>query len=422
VNAKLLWRSRGGDFINKERLEYAFFTQNGPCRLTSGSPPGGHISLPPILFVGFENRKIKLMSQMTSIHQRNEIDLIELVQQLWMKKWLIIGVTAAVTLMAAAYAFLTPPVYRAQATVMPPSLSDIAWFNLARNMLAASNETSGSGSGRNSNASLKPFTTEDVYSVFTRNLQSDQSKRRFYDNVYLPSLDEDEKKGSQDSLYQSYLRRISITGPTTAQPDRFLLNIEGHDPAQAAEWAELYIRDVEQRSLQEMLENAQSEIQVQGRNLMQQIDTLRESAKVRREDRLAQLEEAFSVAQKIGLENPPMIAGQMSDQLSAIMEGNLTYMRGAKALRAEIEALKKRNSDDPFIPRLRSLQEQYSLYASLHIQPERVAVYRLDGAIETPDKPIKPMKALILLVGALVGGVFGMLIAVAAIFARRQMS
>jgi len=332
------------------------------------------------------------MSQPPSVHkQSDEIDLVELIQKLWMKKWLIIGVTLAVTLVAAAYAFLTPPVYRAQAAVMPPALSDIAGFNLARNK----------------DIGLEPFKVDDVYRVFTRNLQSDQAKRRFYTEVYLPSLSEDQKAGPRDALYNAFLKRLAIAGPTTAQPDRFVLSIEGKDPAEAAQWAEHYIKDVEQRSIQEMLDNAQSEIQVRGRNLMQQIETLRESARVRREDRSVQLEEAFKVAQAIGLEKPPMIAGQMNDQLSAIMEGNLTYMRGARALKAEIEALKQRKSDDPFVPKLRGLQEQYALYESLTIQPERVAVYRLDGAIETPDQPIKPKKILILVLGALLGGMLG---------------
>lgn len=345
------------------------------------------------------------MSQPSNAHkQSDEIDLIELVQKLWEKRWLIIGVTIGSIAVAAAYAFLTSPVYRAQAAVMPPTLSDIAGFNLARNK----------------DIGLEPFKVDDVYRVFTRNLQSDQTKRRFYTEVYLPSLSEDQKTGSRDALYSGFLKRLAIAGPTTAQPDRFVLSIEGEDPTEAAQWAEHYIKDVEKRSIQEMLNNARSEIQVRGRNLVQQIETLRESARVRREDRAVQLEEALKVAQAIGLENPPMIAGQMNDQLSAIMEGNLTYMRGAKALKAEIEALKQRKSDDPFVPELRGLQEQHALYESLTIQPDRVAVYRLDGAIETPDQPVKPQKALILLLGAVLGGMLGVLLAIAAILISRQ--
>jgi chain length determinant protein (polysaccharide antigen chain regulator) len=334
----------------------------------------------------------------------NEIDLVELFQKLWARKWIIAAVTLVITAVAAAYAFLSTPIYRAQVSVVSPSLSDIAGFNLARNR----------------SIGLEPFKVEDVYRVFTRNLQSDQTKRRFYREVYLPSLPDSEKTGSQDAMYQLFLGRLSIATPPTAQPDRFGVSIEGSDPAEAADWVERYIHDVEQRSVQEMLQNAQSEIDVRGRNVSQQIETLRESARVRREDRSVQLEEALRVAEAIGLENPPVIAGQMNDQLSAIMEGNLTYMRGAKALRAEIEGLKRRQSDDPFVPELRELQEQFNLYSALHIDASRVAVYRLDGAIETPDQPIKPKKALILALGAVLGVMLGVFVALVLVLVRRK--
>ncbi len=344
------------------------------------------------------------MSQPSNLHkQSDEIDLVELLQKLWAKKRLIIGTTLAATLVAAAYAFLTPSVYRAQVGVMPPMMSDIAGFNLGRNR----NDIPDLNMAPYRDVGLEPFKVDDVYRVFTRNLQSDQTKRRFYNSVYLPSLSEDQKIGSRDALYRGFLARLSIAPPTTAQPDRFVLGIEGEDPGQAKRWVERYIEDVEQRSIQEMLDNAQSEIRVRGHNLMRQIETLRESAKARREDRSVQLEEALKVAQAIGLENPPIIPGQMNDQLSSIMEGNLSYMRGAKALKAEIEALKQRKSDDAFVPELRGLQEQLSLYNSLIIQPDRVAVYRLDGIVETPDQPIKPKKISIILVGMLLGGVLG---------------
>ncbi|MEN1480649.1 chain-length determining protein, partial [Pseudomonas aeruginosa] len=84
---------------------------------------------------------------------------------------------------------------------------------------------------------------------------------------------------------------------------------------------------------------------------------LRETAKLRREDRITQLREALKVADSLGLERPPIINDQMSEQLSAIMSGNLMYMRGSKALKEEILVLEARTSDDPFIPALRTLQE-----------------------------------------------------------------
>lgn len=327
--------------------------------------------------------------------QSDEIDLIELFRALWSQKWLIVLVTVLVTACAAAYAFLAKPVYQARVAVFPPSLSDIAPFNFVRN----------------AEIGLEPLTTEGVYAVFTRNLQSDEARRSFFYEVYLPSLPEDERNDSQDDLYERFSEDLSIKTPGKDQPDRYELFVERKDPAQAADWARLYLERVARESLQQMRENARSEILVRGRTVQQQIDTLREAARNRRDDRIVRLKEALAVADALKLEDPPVVTGQEAGQLSSIMDGSLMYMRGAKALRAEIQSLETRESDDPFIGELRNLQEKYNLYAGLKIDAERGAVFRQDGSIVTPDEPIKPKKLLILALGVVLGGMLGLFIA-----------
>ncbi|MNJ61785.1 hypothetical protein D3C77_575910 [compost metagenome] len=95
------------------------------------------------------------------------------------------------------------------------------------------------------------------------------------------------------------------------------------------------------------------------------------------------------------------------------MDGSLTYMRGSKALRAEIENLRNRVSDDPFIDRLRQRQEAIAFYRSLQVDPGVVEVYRQDGAIESPDKAVKPKKRIIVMLGAIAGTALGILFALA---------
>lgn len=74
------------------------------------------------------------------------------------------------------------------------------------------------------------------------------------------------------------------------------------------------------------------------------------------------------------------------------MEDSLTYMRGSKALLAEIENLRDRVSDDPFVPNLRQRQQSLDFYRSAHADIERVRVYRQDGSVESPDRAVKPRK------------------------------
>jgi chain length determinant protein (polysaccharide antigen chain regulator) len=339
--------------------------------------------------------------------RNDEIDLVELLYGLWTQKWLILLVTLAVSAGATAYAFLAKPVYATRVTVMPPSLSEIADFNL----------------GRNGGTGLKPFSVSDVYAVFTRNLQAEKNRRQFFREVYLQSLDEARRSGSHDALYKGFAATFSISAPNKSQPDLYSVAVEHHDPAQAAAWAKHYVDQVAQQSLDEMLKNAQRELAVHAQNIEQQIEGRRESAKARREDRITQLHEALTVAEAIGLENPPVITGRTEDnrELSAFMDGSLMYMRGSKALQAELRVLKARESDDPFIPELRDLEEKYKLYASVKLDPERVAVFRQDGEVEQPDAPIKPKKALILALGVVLGGMLGLFIALIRLMLKKRL-
>lgn len=341
------------------------------------------------------------MTEQTYQRQANddEIDLVELFQSLWRQKGLIILITLVFAVGAASYAFLSKPVYEASAAVLPPSLSDIAGFNLGR---AGAND-----------GGLKPFLVDDVYAVFTRNLQSDKSKRKFFKEIYLPSLDDVQRNGSQDGLYTAFNGKFSVKVSDKNQPERYSIVIEHYKPDLASAWVKQYIDQVAERSLDEMLQNADRELSVQARNIQQQIKSERASAKARRDDRTIQLQEALTVADTIGLDNPPVITGRVSNdsELSAFMDGSLMYMRGAKALRAEMGVLLARLSDDPFIPELRDLEAKYQVFAGVSLDPSNVAVFRQDGDIEVPDQPIKPKKALIIALGIVLGGILGVFIA-----------
>ncbi|MDP2245002.1 LPS O-antigen chain length determinant protein WzzB [Pseudomonas sp.] len=353
------------------------------------------------------------MTEQTYPRQANnddEIDLLELFHGLWTQKWLIVLVTLIFAVGAASYAFLSRPVYEARAAVLSPSLSDIAGFNLGR---------TGEGAGGNG---LKPFSVSDVYAVFTRNLQSERSKRQFFRQVYLPSLDETQRAGSQDGIYKEFNKEFSVKVLDKNQPDRFTIVVEHYSPELASTWTKHYIDQVAERSLAEMLQNSERELAVQARNIEQQIKSERASAKARRDDRTKQLQEALTVAEAIGLNNPPVITGRVSNdsELSAFMDGSLMYMRGAKALYAEMQVLLARTSDDPFIPELRNLEGLYQLLAGVSLDPSSVAVFRQDGEIEVPDQPIKPKKPLIVALGVVLGGMLGVFIALIRLMLRKR--
>jgi len=312
--------------------------------------------------------------------------------------WLIISVTIFAVILAGAYAFLSKPVYEAKAYLIPPTPNDIANINY----------------GRTRESELAPYSTQDIYSIFTLNLQAESLRREFYNVEYLPTLSDSERKESQDVLYADFLKKFTVS---SSGSNRYLIVAQSSDPVKASEWLDNYVKRAGDLAEEELVKNISSEAEVRARNIEHQIHALRETGKKIREDSLTKLHEALKVAEAIGLEKPLIIMGNSPLDVSGSMEGQLLYMRGTKALKAEIENVSIRPSDDPFISTLRDLQAKYSFYKNLEANPIDIKMYRLDGAIERPDSPVKPKKMLIVALGLMLGLILGLVIAFVRYFA-----
>ncbi|WP_339488038.1 LPS O-antigen chain length determinant protein WzzB [Pseudomonas sp. EL_65y_Pfl2_R95] len=337
----------------------------------------------------------------------DEIDLVELVKQLWFQKWIIVGCTILITALAAAYAFLSTPTYEASAGVMPPRLSDISGYNLGR-----------------SEAKLKEFTVEDVYDVFKRNLLSGSLKRQFFDEIYLPSLPSEQSGAGKDTLWARFNSGLTIKAPDEKNnPDYYVIAVVGKNPNVVAQWTNRYVKMAAAKSAEVMKGNLLTEIATKAQSLSRQVDALRLTAEKRRTDRIARLQEALIVADSVGYQSPQVTPGKTSSDgdFAEFMDGNLMYMRGAKAVKAELAVLEKRTNDDPFIVDLRSIENEMDFLQKIDVRPDNVAVYTLDSPAQVPDTPIKPKKALILVIGLVFGGMLGVFAALVCImFTKRR--
>lgn len=325
----------------------------------------------------------------------DEIDLVELLGGVWKQRLLIILTAMVVTAGAVAYALLATPIYEAKVVVQPPSQSNISQLNY----------------GRGGDSGLAMLSVRDVYEVYLRNLQSESLRREFFRAVYLPSLPEDERKGSQDDLYNRFISILTVALTNKDSPNRYYVMASLPVARQAADWVVRFVQMAGEQTKREVIRDVRGDAMIKASNLEQQINAARESARKQREDQIVQLTEALRVADSIGLEKPPIISNGLSSEVSAGMAGSLIYMRGSKALRAEIENLRNRASDDPFIDNLRLRQQAIAFYRSLEVDPEVVEVYRQDGAIDSPDKPVKPKKLMIVGLGIVAGVLLGVMFA-----------
>jgi chain length determinant protein (polysaccharide antigen chain regulator) len=330
----------------------------------------------------------------------NEVDLRMLISALWRQRWVIIGAVIVATVIAAAYAFLSNPVYEAKVVVVPPTQNDIANYNYGR---TADNE-------------LAPFDVKDVYGVFLRNLQADSLRREFFYKTYIPSLSEADRKKPVETLYNDFSKVLTVSIVGKDNPDRYAVAAKDEQPELTVILIGKYIGRASELAKKEMIKNISSEADVLARNIQQQIVSIREIGQKVREDSITKLREALIVAEAIGLEKPPIVSGSAEIKVAGNLDEQPLYMRGSKALRAEIENLETRKSDDPFINKLRELQTKSRFYTNLESNIRDVEVFRMDGQAELPDTPVQPKKVLLLLLGAILGLVFGVIIAFIRIF------
>lgn len=324
---------------------------------------------------------------------RSSPDLLDILLSLWSQRNIILSVTFIVTVGFAAFAFFSKPEYLVRVSLMPPALNGVAGFNVGRRELG-----------------FQDFNVDDVYQVFTRNLQSDDVSRKFFKEEYLPSLSDDERKGSLDSLYQQFVKSLRISLPGKGgQPGRYAVEVESASPEQAADWAKKYIDVVAQQSTDEVMSNVTRDIEVVASDLRLKIEGARSAAKLRQEDRISRLREAVVIAQSLGLKAPS--SSLVRVELQGRGDESVLYLRGTEALNAELKVLEERKSNDSFAPNLRDLEERYNFVMGIALDRPKLSVFRQDGAIHIPDRPFKPKKLVLLLAGLVVGGALGVFIA-----------
>lgn len=344
---------------------------------------------------GPKEKKTKMRNERERPSGGDEIDLVELVQGVWRQKLWMVLVAVMVVGLGLSYVMLAAPVYEAKLYIRPPSQNEIAQLNFGR----------GDGTG------LPPLSAKDVYSIYLRSLQSEAVRDKFFRNAFLPTLKEDDRQGSRDALYAKFNSMLSIAQASKEMPDRYVITASVEDPRLAAIWVSNYAEMAADRAKEELLGGTRSDISILADNLEQQVRASRASAGNQRADQIAQLNEALRVAKSIGLEKPPIISNNLSSEVSAGMGGALIYMRGTKALEAEIANLESRSSDDPYIPGLREKQERLNFLRNLKIDPSLVSMYQQDGAVAQPDKPVKPRKSIIMILSLIFGILLGAVIA-----------
>jgi chain length determinant protein (polysaccharide antigen chain regulator) len=181
------------------------------------------------------------------------------------------------------------------------------------------------------------------------------------------------------------------------------ITFETNDAEKSQYWLNLFVNYLSEKTRNELFDEVNYQLDNDRKSLQEQVQGKRALAMQRREDRLAELNESFIIAESIGLTEP-----MINDSANKL---NMEYMRGSKAIKAEMSVLRARESDDPFIAGIRDIQEQIAYFDSIKLNKTDIEVVKIDQPAFIADQPIKPKKTLIVAVASVLGLMLGVFIA-----------
>ncbi len=321
--------------------------------------------------------------------EEDEINLLDLWRTLCEKKRLIAAVTIICTLIGLTYAMLATPVYHIEARIAPPSQADVAELALMTLNGNTKNE--------------KQENLKDMAFAYVTKALSDVSVRKQFFNAHQKDL---APKAVSDSelrdAYEAFDAAIKV-GKDTKHEGLMALSWERDKPEQTAAWvnefAALAIATAKKRALQD----ADAGIKAREKALQQTINEKLHAAKAQRRDRIRMLSDALRIAEQLDIKDYKMPTSSQTGERPL-------YLMGSRVLKAELESLKARKDDAPFIPELRQLQVQLAGLNSLRPDAGKIHLaYIVEPAI-VPKHRIKPKRKLITLGALLAGLVFGIII------------
>ncbi len=326
-----------------------------------------------------------------SIHPyEDEISLIDIWRVLVKQKLWIFSITIIATIGAIIIALLLPRVYKAEAVILPPHSKDIEALNIT---------------------DVNEVTVEDVYQEMIRNLQSRSLRRSYFDdhNLVNSLAPKKEQGSSKDEVFKKFFNeKIALRFGQKKESDFITITMEGKDPGLIAECLNGLVTLTNDYTIRNFIQGIEKKLEVLKTDLMNRIEILRNSAKQRRLDRIAVLEEALVIAKQLDFIEREKSATNFGGGSAAQLP---LYLAGVKELSAEKEMLQKRKNGDAFIPNIRGMQEKLEGLKQTVLDASLVQAVRIDQYAIPPKKPIKPKRKLIVLFGGIVGLMLGLFFA-----------
>lgn len=310
------------------------------------------------------------MTKNQAVTQNEEIDLIELLIQLWRGKWIIVAITLLTIILATGYLFVAKQKWTSEAIVTYPDSGQTSNYNNAMSVLYSQN----------------PANAPTVVDV----------QQRFFSrfNSAISAL--------ADQLNnQANPEKLTIEPAVKDQPVPLKISFTAKTAGEAQKTLTTYIQQINKRVVTELDNDLQISINSKVEDIKEDLATQEKVAQEKKDRRLQMLNQALLVAQQSNIKDT------LVQQAETLSEDTL-FVLGSNALSSTIknEATRPLPFDNSYY------QARQTLLAISALKSKPDSTYALRYVMK-PDLPFhrdSPKKSLILVLGALIGIILGSLI------------
>lgn len=315
------------------------------------------------------------------------------------------------SVIAIGYALTAQEWWSAKATVSQPQLQGIASYQQAvKRYQPLFDVYQEDGSIIVSETLDLLIDPEVIFKRFIQEFNANGTKRRFMQtNSTFLTLQKQTLAQANDpevmqQLYEEWFDRIQASAVDKNANEIFTLSFQSVDKASSLTLLNDYVQFVNQTLNQQLNSNLISTLAAKYGELIQQEKNLLQQAQLRLQVELERTQYALSIAEAADIKQPVQNLGEQ--ELFAI---NI----GSRALKAKVDALKSIKDLSVFEPRLAILQSKLSQFdlETLSAEPK----WSVNGFyyLDQPEQPLtrdKPKRALIVVLGGMLGGILGVAI------------
>ena len=303
-------------------------------------------------------------SQVSRSHDSEQIDLLDLMLQLWREKWMIATFVIVFIALAVGYLFVAKEKWTSSAIIAQPDAAQIAPYSNALNILY--------GTAAPSMLDIQTRAIDRFNASFSALSQA-------LDNQAVP------EKLTIEPAVKGQALPLSVTYTSTS--------------AEAAQkQLAQYIQQVDEQTAKELALDLKDNIKEQIKTLNDSLQNQEKVAQEQKDLRIKQIAEALKNAEAAKITSPQL------QQTQDVTQETL-FLLGSEGLKSMID----NEASRPLVFPTAYYQTKRNLLdiQNLNVNPDTIHVYRY---VMKPDLPVRrdsPIKAVILILAVLLGGMIG---------------